>query len=449
MIPEIQTMSTADAVQEQLVDAQCRQRSGPLHLLDLPPDAGDAWPKPMEQEAFHGPAGDFVADVLPETEADEAALLFHFLTIAAAMMGRARYFAVSGTRHHARLFSVCVGGTASGRKGTALDCAMHVFRLVDGAAGPGGQSFCQENTVSGLVSGSGLIWQLRDERGTGKDHDPGVVDKRLLVIESELGGVLRVCQRRENDLSAVIRDCWDGKTLRTLAKQQPATATDPHVNIIGHVTREELRTTLSSVDTSNGFANRILWYGAKRSKLLPDGGKLHSRNFSSLVMRVRSAIDRAQTPGRMLRTKAADSRWHQVYPELTSPRAGVFGNVTTRAEAQVLRLSMLYALLDESDSIDVEHLEAALAVWRYSEDSARWAFGSSLGNATADELLAALRHVKPQGMSATDIHALFSKNRRGTDLREALGLLERLGMARFVKSAAKGRGRPAVVWFAT
>ena len=156
------------------------------------------------------------------------------------------------------------------------------------------------------MSGSGLIWQLRDERGTGKDHDPGVVDKRLLVIESELGGVLRVCQRRENDLSAVIRDCWDGKTLRTLAKQQPATATDPHVNIIGHVTREELRTTLSSVDTSNGFANRILWYGAKRSKLLPDGGKLHSRNFSSLVMRVRSAIDRAQTPGRMLRTKAAD-----------------------------------------------------------------------------------------------------------------------------------------------
>ena len=449
MIPETQSRSTADAVQEQPVDTPERHNSGPLQLLDLPPDNGDAWPPPMKPEAFCGPAGEFVADVLPETEADAAALLFHFLTIAAAMMGRARYFQVSGTKHHARLFSVCVGGTASGRKGTALDCATHFFRLVDGAAGPGGHCFFQENTVSGLVSGSGLIWQLRDERGTGKNHDPGVVDKRLLVVESELGGVLRVCQRRENDLSAVIRDSWDGKTLRTLAKQQPATATDPHVNIIGHVTREELRATLGSVDASNGFANRILWYCAKRSKLLPDGGTLHSRNFSSLVMRLRSAIDRAQTPGRMSRTAAADALWHRVYPELTSPRAGVFGNVTTRAEAQVLRLSMLYALLDESDVIDVVHLEAALAVWRYCEDSARWAFGSSLGNATADELLAALRHVKPQGMSATDIHALFSKNRRGTDLREALGLLERLGMARFVKSPSKGRGRPAVVWFAT
>ena len=82
---------------------------GGLSLLDLPPDAEDDWPEPIASEAFHGVAGEFVDATLPETEADEAALLFHFLTFAAAMMGRERYFPIGGTSHHARLFSVAVG----------------------------------------------------------------------------------------------------------------------------------------------------------------------------------------------------------------------------------------------------------------------------------------------------------------------------------------------------
>ena len=181
----------------------------------------------------------------------------------AAMAGRNRFYPVSGTLHHARLFSVAVGGTASGRKGTALDCVLHVMEQVDGA-------FFDENVVSGLTSGAGLIWHVRDAMD---EEDSGVTDKRLLVVEPELGGVLRACNRRENDLSAVVRNAWDGKALRTLAKQQPARATDPHISVIGHVTCEELRETLSKNDTSNGFANRILWYASRRSKLLPDGDR--------------------------------------------------------------------------------------------------------------------------------------------------------------------------------
>jgi hypothetical protein len=82
--------------------------------------------------------------------------------------------------------------------------------------------------------------------------------------------------------------------------------------------------------------------------------------------------------------------------------------VTTQAAAQVLRLSMVYALLDQSDEIDIHHVEAALAVWKYSEASARWAFGSSLGNPVADELLSALREVKRSGLSSTEINSSFS-----------------------------------------
>ena len=40
--------------------------------------------------------------------------------------------------------------------------------------------------------------------------------------------------------------------------------------------------------------------------------------------------------------------------------------MTSRAEAQVLRLSMIYTLADHSVEISVDHLKAALAVWNYA-----------------------------------------------------------------------------------
>ena len=43
------------------------------------------------------------------------------------------------------------------------------------------------------------------------------------------------------------------------------------------------------------------------------------------------------------------------------------GAVTGRAEAQVMRISAIYALLDKSRLIRREHLEAAIALWEYCE----------------------------------------------------------------------------------
>jgi len=428
-------------------------------VLDLADDEDDGWPVSLDRDAFVGVAGEFVRAVLPHTEADEAALLMHFLVATGCLVGRAWNFPVSGTAHHPRLFSVAVGGTASGRKGTALDVVLHVLSAADAANvadtfddgltdNTVDAGFCERNIDNGLTSGAGLIWRIRDPDDRPEASGAAVADKRLLVIEPEFGGVLRVCQRKENDLSAVIRDSWDGKTLRSMAKQQPAKATAPHVCVLGHVTREELRATLSSIDTANGFANRILWWAVRRSKLLPDGGQLHTVDLSELVTSIRTAVAFGQTGGRMSRSDAAGKLWHSEYGRLTERPPGILGQVTTRAEAQVLRLSMLYALLDGSNTIDVPHLLAALAVWKYCEDSARWAFGASLGNRTADTLLAALRHVQPDGLTRTDISDLFGRNARQTELRDACALLKRLGLADSQQIRTPGAGRPATVWFA-
>ncbi len=66
------------------------------------------------------------------------------------------------------------------------------------------------------------------------------------------------------------------------------------------------------------------------------------------------------------------------------------------------------------------HLEAALAVWRYSLDSARWIFGDSLGDPTADEIWALAKdgphgeRSDPSGSSVTrsEVRDLFSRKKK-------------------------------------
>src|SRR5262249_50644182 len=136
----------------------------------------------------------------------------------------------------------------------------------------------------GLSSGEGLIWSVRDpihKPAPSEDEgikwvmvDPGVEDKRGLVLETEFSSTLSVIERDGNTLSAIMRQAWDSGDLQSLVKNSPAKATGAHISIIGHTTDEELLRSLTSTQAANGFGNRILWTCTRRSKILPRGGNL-------------------------------------------------------------------------------------------------------------------------------------------------------------------------------
>jgi hypothetical protein len=139
--------------------------------------------------------------------------------------------------------------------------------------------------------------------------------------------------------------------------------------------------------------------------------------------------------------------WEQVYSELSEGQPGLFGAVTTRAEAQVLRLSCLYALLDSSGTIRAEHLTAALAVWVYCAASARFIFGYALGDPTTDRILREVRS-RPS-MTRDQIREHFQRNKRSKEIEVALELLQEYGLARMERSIeSEGQKRPTERWFA-
>jgi hypothetical protein len=113
----------------------------------------------------------------------------------------------------------------------------------------------------------------------------------------------------------------------------------------------------------------------------------------------------------------------------------------------VVRLALIYAILDGSPEIDVQHLRAALAVWGYAEDSAAFIFGQSLGDPIADDILRALRQAGADGMSRTAIRDLFGRNRSADQIGTALAALATQGQAK--GEMRTSGGRPAEVWVPT
>lgn len=403
-------------------------------------------PHEMDRCAYHGIVGELVTAIEPHTEADPAALLVQILVAFGVLIGRSPYVPVEGDRHYANLFAILVGATAKGRKGTSWGRVRSVFERVLGWL----------RVVSGLSSGEGLKYQVRDPRAemvknkksgetTKEVVDEGVHDKRLLVTELEFAQVLRVVARQGNTLSSTVRNAWDTGDLASLTKNDPITATGAHIGIIGHVTSDELRAELTQTDTANGFANRFLFVCVRRSKCLPFGGDALPKGvLGGFVQRINRAASLAGSVGPVSMTEAARDVWAGVYPRLSEGSLGLFGSATARAEAQAIRLAMIYALLDEKMQIDRPHLLAALAVWEYAEASARYVFGSSLGDPVADDILRAVRAAGQGGMTRTQIRDLFKRNRSAERISAALDLLARRNLAR-CRTQETG-GRPTEVW---
>src|SRR5205823_5823883 len=119
-----------------------------------------------------------------------------------------------------------------------------------------------ERVHTGLSSGEGLIHQVRNPvvrrvKGEDQQEDDGVADKRLMILESEFAGALRMMERDGNILSRVLRDAWDTGNLGMLTKNSQTRATNACLSTVGHITAQELRRYMTRTEIGNGFGNRF------------------------------------------------------------------------------------------------------------------------------------------------------------------------------------------------
>lgn len=422
---------------------------------DDPPTLEDRWPDQPHPDAFHGLPGMIVDNLDPYTEADRAAVLLTLLAAAGAAMDRHAHMFAGDSEHPARIWPLIIGRTAGGAKGTAWAAVARVLHhglpwLLDP----------RSNFDSGMQSGEGLIERVRDGSDDPDDDDPGVQDKRLLIVESEFGSVLARAKKEGNSLGMVLRQAWDGTTLKSMArKNNKLSSTGHHIVVVGHITPRELNTMLTEgTDVAGGTMNRFLPVLSRRSKKLPDGGGAPDGLVQMLGTELAAACSAGRRTRRMGRTDEAAHWWRsELYDELT-PDVGsddMVAATIARAAPQVVRLSLIYALLDQSPDVDVPHLAAAMAVWRYVVASARAVFGGYTGMGHLDKLQAAIDTAGAEGLTKEQIRSdVFSRNLKKEEIGMLLG--ELLALRRPADNGPRylersrppqgGRGRPSTLY---
>jgi hypothetical protein len=380
----------------------------------------------LDPAALHGILGDVVTTIRPHTEASDAALLVTAAVEVGNYIGRGPHVIVESDRHGCALFAVLVGESARARKGTAAGRIEALMRYVDPA-----NVWSNGSIASGFGSGEGVIAML--DNGSRSDS-------RLIVDEREMAMLLTVASRDGSLLSSVLRNGWDGQPLRNRVKGGKLVATEYHLSALGHITRIELERLLTSTEQSNGFANRFLWVHTYRARRLPHGGALPGAVLAQLGHRLATAVQAARGLGLVTMTDPARRCWADIYDVIADGELpGIAAALTNRAEAQTLRLALLYAVLDGSPRIDVVHLEAAWALWRYCQASVLYIWPDATGDRDVDRLIDAVRRAEPVGLSVGEAYeTVFGKHKAvGPIAARAV----RYGLVRIEKVLTDGRPR--------
>lgn len=394
----------------------------------------------INEDAFYGLAGNFINEVAKHSEASRAALLFQFLVEVGNILGDKFYKPIGGASIHTNEFCIIIGDTSKARKGTSLKAINFFMKKI-------WKETFSRRIINGLSTGEGIIWSLRDpiyetyenkqgERKT-KLIDPGVEFKSAIFIEQEFSKLLKVGKRESNNVSEVLRDAWDLEVLQSLSKTQPARATNTFISLIGHITSEEFLKSISQVDRSNGFLNRFLFCHSFRDKIIsnPINFETLSSQMSSLtdLYCLKSFIDNSDRTEITL-SLDAQAWWDKFYTEYGSSPDGLYPEIKARTENHIMKIAMIYALLDLSYVVNVNHLKAARAVVDYSNDTVDYIFTKEEKRESNNEKKI-LEFIKLQGgkVSRTDIsYKLFFKKAKSDQINSYRDKLIQLGKIKII-----------------
>ena len=379
---------------------------------------------------FYGLVGQIAKAGSDQSEAHPVAIAANTMALLGVAVGPAVYLTVGDSWQHANLFWCHVGSSGDGRKGTAK--SLPIGRIAKRLS-----TICEEACPQvhdgALASGEGVAIFVHDGYKEGKNDVPAIEDKRLLVVLEELDGLLTVSKREGNTLSAVIRGLWDSKSIRPATKGARLWATNPHIGMTCDVTAAELRERLAGRDLTNGFANRFIFFFANRPKLVPNPKPTPMETVDKFAQRIREIVNFAGAEGvyerdsrKMVLTDEAMTEYERLYLGFAAQHdSELIKSLLVRRPAVLLRMSMLFALTDQTLTVNKGHIDAAAAWVQFWADSVRYIFSSDVEtiqvqhvSGMASKLLDFLKRGKA---TRTDItRKCFAGNQHKSDIDQVI-----------------------------
>jgi uncharacterized protein DUF3987 len=311
--------------------------------------------------------------------ADPAAILTSYLTMFGNALGAQPHAWFGNAEHPGRLFVILVGDAATGRKGTAYGTVKRLFLQAD-------PHWAGERLRGGLGSGEAMVGLVAD----------GTKDPRLLLVEPEMARLITVMGRSPS-MTDWLRLAWDGEKLEHQTKRTTEVASRAHISVLGMMTPEELTRRRHTLSQAGGLETRFLYcYTAPQAEVSPFA---EPPDYTDLALRTRRALDtsrrevmrhtdvvsryllamRGLQPRTQLRIAPEVARaWPQVKASLPEPAEGYAG-LQSRAEPQVMRLAVTYALADTAEMVTMAHVQAGAGLYTYCARSAETVFSVPVG----------------------------------------------------------------------
>ena len=400
-------------------------------------------PAAPTKQMFHGPLGDMATLIAPHVAWDPTAFVAQSLVAVGNWLGYRHFVAEEATQRHPNLFLAVVGGTASG-KGTSWRWAEWVMRGLDDA-------YVNERITTAVGSGEGLLAKITDpvvtlnSKGEETVAIDGSPDKRVLYLEEELGQLFSKMMSQDS-LEKMVTKGWDSGRLETTTKKEAMHCENPHVSIIGHITPDELTSRLEARLIDNGFSNRWLYLVIKPTQVKFDSPTPDEINGLTEVRdEMIDGLKRFSVSGGdefVFTPDAKDAYLETARYLYDHPHSGAMVKQDARARPLLFKLAMIYAAIDGSNKIEVDHFLAARSLWAYCSRSARAFFGTKSGNENVDRFMELWRWNGFADMTLSDVSDLFSRNMNASKRNQMLDVLARDGVLRVEKGVAESGRAP-------
>ena len=352
-----------------------------------------------DSQLFQTSLGKSILKICEDVEASPIAILTQLLTMFGNVVGRSIYFPLNASSNlYSNIYTVVVGETSRGRKGTSYGVANKIIFESTEQYG----KCCKV----GLSTGEGIIHAIRNPT----EEDNGVSDKRLLLTETEFARALEVIKRDKETTSSVLRDSWDSPpSIATLTKTNPSIASDPHIGFIGHITPNEFRSKLSAKEISNGFANRFIPIYSMRMNTIPRAKNL---DFSTLFDTddFKRRINDLPINNRFELHSDALAYHDELYYKFEGDsRSELNEELKARGFQNLLKLALIFSRFHGQEAITKESLIYAEEIIDYSHQTIDFLF-SKFAKLSKDAKKV-LKEIKTHGsLNRTQIRDLFNRN---------------------------------------
>lgn len=385
-----------------------------------------SFPDPPKEQAFQGLLGQVTDTIAGYTDASRVGLLASLIAMSGGILGvRGIYH----TEQPSAVMAGLVGVTSEARKSTTIELAWTTLQSM-------GASYALR--FDGLNSGEALVARLMKMQSTGAAHG--------VLVEDEFSRLLVSSRREGSTLDAMLRTAFDGRALNVFTRNTSAdlSVVPPYaISAVSAITPKELRKLITPTMLVNGSVNRWAWIPVIRRDQPSLGDRL-PKLPQDLERALLDAMDHATRLSGPIPTEALAAGRLNDYGAWLSGIDGLAGDMGRRLNVIAFRTALVHAAVDRAGSVQVEHVERAIALTEYARAGLGWVFGQLTGSKEADLLARAVAAAGELGITLTDVTRKLIRN--PVARQEAIDAVMDLGLIRVERVPGSGRPTQRLVW---